>query len=64
MTGRLQADATVRFDDPAEAGGVYGKGFFGTPEAGGGLILDRLTPAQRMILACLDIPLPWPEKPC
>jgi Domain of unknown function (DUF4277)/Transposase DDE domain len=29
----------------------------------GGLILDRLTPAQRMILACLDIPLPWPEKP-
>jgi hypothetical protein len=30
----------------------------------GGLILDRLTPAQRIILACLDIPLPWPEKPC
>jgi hypothetical protein len=30
----------------------------------GGLVLDRLTPAQRMILACLDIPLPWPEKPC
>ncbi len=29
-----------------------------------GIILDRLTPAQRMILACLDIPLPWPEKPC
>jgi hypothetical protein len=29
----------------------------------GGLILDHLTPAQRMILACLDIPLPWPEKP-
>jgi hypothetical protein len=28
-----------------------------------GLVLDRLTPAQRMILACLDIPLPWPEKP-
>ena len=33
-----------------------------TPD--GSLILDRLTPAQRMILACLDIPLPWPEKPC
>ena len=30
----------------------------------GGLTLDRLTTAQRMILACLDIPLPWPEKPC
>ena len=28
-----------------------------------GLILDRLTPTQRMILACLDIPLPWPEQP-
>jgi len=28
-----------------------------------GIVLDRLTPAQRMILACLDIPLPWPEKP-
>jgi hypothetical protein len=33
-----------------------------TPD--GSLILDRLTPPQRMILACLDIPLPWPEKPC
>ena len=30
----------------------------------GGLTLDRLTPAQRRILACLDIPLPWPEKAC
>ena len=30
--------------------------------APGGLILDHLTPVQRMILACLDIPLPWPEK--
>src|SRR6266851_2382808 len=30
----------------------------------GGLTLDRLTPAQRMILAYLDSPLPWPEKPC
>jgi hypothetical protein len=28
-----------------------------------GIVLDRLTPAQRMILACLDIPLPWPEQP-
>jgi transposase len=26
-----------------------------------GLILDRLTPTQRLILAHLDIPLPWPE---
>jgi Domain of unknown function (DUF4277)/Transposase DDE domain len=28
----------------------------------GGLVLDRLTTAQRLILAHLDIPLPWPEK--
>jgi hypothetical protein len=28
----------------------------------GGLVLDRLTPVQRLILAHLDIPLPWPEK--
>ena len=26
-----------------------------------GLLLDRLTQAQRLILAHLDIPLPWPE---
>jgi len=26
-----------------------------------GLVLDRLTPVQRLILAHLDIPLPWPE---
>jgi Domain of unknown function (DUF4277)/Transposase DDE domain len=38
-------------------------GLCATYTPGGGLILDRLTPAQRMILACLDIPLPWPEKP-
>jgi len=28
-----------------------------------GLVLDRLTPTQRLILAHLDIPLPWPETP-
>jgi hypothetical protein len=27
-----------------------------------GLILDPLTPTQRIILALLDIPLPWPER--
>jgi hypothetical protein len=27
-----------------------------------GIVLDRLTPVQRTILAHLDIPLPWPEK--
>ncbi len=29
----------------------------------GGIVLDRLTHLQRTILACLNIPLPWPEKP-
>jgi hypothetical protein len=29
----------------------------------GGIVLDRLTRIQRTILACLNIPLPWPEKP-
>ena len=28
---------------------------------GSGLVLDRLTPIQRLILAHLDISLPWPE---
>ncbi len=28
-----------------------------------GIVLDRLTQVQRTILAHLDIPLPWPEKP-
>lgn len=27
-----------------------------------GLVLDPLTPTQRVILALLDIPLPWPER--
>jgi hypothetical protein len=29
-----------------------------------GLHLDQLTPTQRLILAHLDIPLPWTETPC
>ena len=28
-----------------------------------GIILDQLTQVQRTILALLNIPLPWPEKP-
>ncbi|MGD0588625.1 MAG: tRNA-intron lyase [Thermoplasmata archaeon] len=41
MSGALQADGTVRFDEPSEAGQVYGKGFFGTLTSSGGLSLDR-----------------------
>jgi Domain of unknown function (DUF4277)/Transposase DDE domain len=29
----------------------------------GGVMLDQLTHLQRTILACLNIPLPWPERP-
>ncbi len=32
-----------------------------TYTSSGGLVLDRLTPVQRRILAHLDIALPWPE---
>ena len=41
MSGVLQADATVRFDDPAEASSIYAKGFFGTLTDSGSLTLDR-----------------------
>jgi len=41
VSGVVRADGTVRFDDPPEAGQVYGKGFFGTPSSDGGLTLDR-----------------------
>jgi tRNA-intron endonuclease, archaea type len=41
VTGRLSADATVRFGDPAEASSIYAKGYFGTPTSDGGLTLDR-----------------------
>jgi len=41
VSGTLEADATVRFEDPTEASTVYAKGFFGTLASGGGLTLDR-----------------------
>jgi tRNA-intron endonuclease, archaea type len=41
VSGTVLTDGTVRFEDPAESGQVYGKGFFGTPASGGGLVLDR-----------------------
>jgi tRNA-intron endonuclease, archaea type len=66
VSGTLAPDATVRFDDPAEASSLYAKGFFGTLGPGGGLTLDRyeavylremdraevVTPAGRQV--------PWP----
>jgi len=41
VSGIVQSDATVRFDDSAEASSVYAKGFFGTLTSHGGLTLDR-----------------------
>jgi tRNA-intron endonuclease len=41
VTGRLDRDATVRFDDEAESSSIYAKGYFGTPQPEGGLTLDR-----------------------
>jgi len=41
VSGTVLEDGTVRFEDPSESGQVYGKGFFGTPVSGGGLVLDR-----------------------
>ena len=40
MSGRLTHDATLVVADPAEAGTVYGRGYFGTPGPEG-LTLDR-----------------------
>jgi tRNA-intron endonuclease, archaea type len=64
VTGRLLADATVRFEDPAEASGLYGKGYFGTPESGGTLLLDRyeavyLTEMARAEVAGGRGPMSW-----
>ncbi len=65
MTGVLGPDATVRFDDPAESSAIYGKGYFGTPTAAGGLALDRyeavyLTEMGRAeVAATPGRPTPW-----
>ncbi|MCI4362291.1 MAG: tRNA-intron lyase [Thermoplasmata archaeon] len=40
MSARLARDATARIDDASYAGTIYGRGYFGTPDAGG-LSLDR-----------------------
>ena len=67
MTGVLQADATVRFDDPAEASSVYAKGYFGTLLPAGGLSLDRyeavyLAEMARVTLAtAANAPVSWPS---
>ena len=67
MSGSVQEDGTVRFDDPSEAGQVYGKGFFGTPVSGGGLTLDRYESVYLAEMGRVEVrgpggrPAPWPS---
>jgi len=62
-----QPDATASVSDPPEAGTVYGRGYFGTLEAGGRLSLDRYETtylSEMHRLAVTDSrgrPLAWPE---
>jgi tRNA-intron endonuclease len=66
VTGRLRDDATVRFEAPDEASAIYGKGFFGTPEPGGGLLLDRYESVYLAEMERAEVvdrrgrPAPWP----
>lgn len=66
MSGEVGPDATVRVRDAAEASAIYAKGFFGTPEAGGGLTLDRYESVYLSEMGRLELPTPrgggaaWP----
>ena len=55
MSGSIREDGTVRFDDPAEAGQVYGKGYFGTPSSDGGLALDRYESVYLAEMGRIDV---------
>lgn len=54
MTGAVRNDATVRIDDPSEAGTVYGRGFFGTVGTGG-LQLDRTESLYLLEMGRLEV---------
>jgi tRNA-intron endonuclease len=66
VTGAVREDATVRIEDPSEAGTVYGRGFFGTV-ASGGLQLDRTESLYLLEMGRLEIsaergrPVDWPD---
>lgn len=66
MSGVVRSDGTVRFDDASEAGQVYGKGFYGTLAAGGGLTLDRYEAVYLSEMGRVDLRgaggrrVPWP----
>ena len=67
MSGVLADDGTVRFEDAAEASAIYGKGYFGTPESGGALALDRyesvyLAEMSRIaVVSAAGRTVEWPE---
>jgi tRNA-intron endonuclease, archaea type len=54
VTGEIRDDATVRIEDPSEAGTVFGRGFFGTVGSGG-LHLDRTESLYLLEMGRLDI---------
>jgi tRNA-intron endonuclease, archaea type len=67
VSGTFRADATARFDDPAEASQVYAKGFFGTPGTGGELTLDRYEAVYLAEMGRVELTgpkgrtVPWPS---
>ena len=58
MTGVVGPDATVRVEAADEASAIYGKGYFGTPEPGGGLTLDRYESVYLAEMGRLELPPP------
>src|SRR5207244_3008668 len=54
MDGELVDDRVI-VDDPAEASGVYNRGFFGSPRPGGGLELNLLEAVYLVEGGRLDI---------
>ncbi len=66
MSGVVADDGTVRIPAPDEASSVYAKGFFGTPESGGSLALDRYEAVYLTEMGRADVttasgrPVGWP----
>lgn len=67
MSGVAAVDGTVRIAAADEASAVYGKGYFGTPQSGGGLALDRYEAVYLSEMDRAEVvsesgrPLAWPE---
>jgi tRNA-intron endonuclease len=68
MSAVLLPDASARVADPDEAVRLYGRGYFGTPGADGGLALERAETVYLAEMHRLELrrdgarrPLAWPE---